>query len=75
MLYPPQCIGELEQALPPAGGFLTGADEGGSTAQTLPVVISYMHDYFVHVASKMEKLHQQVDELLNPACVYVLTVL
>jgi len=54
-----QCISELEQALPTDGRAALMADESG-VVQSLPVVVSHMHDYFVHVAAKMEKLHQEV---------------
>ncbi|GAX73969.1 hypothetical protein CEUSTIGMA_g1419.t1 [Chlamydomonas eustigma] len=60
-----QVISELEQALPSNGGSLLAAlgapgTSEASILQALPVVISHMHDYFVHVAAKLEKLHQEV---------------
>ncbi len=59
-----QVVAELEQALGPSAGLLAHhlgptADEA-SVVQALPIVISHMHDYFVHVAAKLEKLHQEV---------------
>ena len=60
-------ISELEQALPPdalVGAFGVGGvgtDEASMT-QTLPLVISHLHEYFTHVAAKLSKLHKIVEE-------------
>lgn len=52
-----QCITELEQVLPP--GSMSPADEA-QVIQSLPITISHMHDYFVHVAAYMERAHKEV---------------
>lgn len=63
-----QVIGELEQALPSSyllsagGGLWGGASDEASVIQALPLVISHMHDFFVHVAAQLEKLHQYVQK-------------
>lgn len=63
-----QVISELEQALPPdalVGAFgvgqSTGMDETSMT-RTLPLVISHLHDYFTHVAARIEKLQKAARE-------------
>lgn len=64
-----QVLSELEQALPPSDAVssMTGGGQvdEASVAQSLPLVISHMHDYFVHVAARLEKLHQEVSEEMN----------
>lgn len=55
-----QVIGELEQALPSDIMASLGASDESSLVERLPLVISHMHDYFVHVAARMERLHQEV---------------
>ena len=58
-----QVLGELERALPPADVMASiGASDEASVIRALPMVISHMHDYFVHVAARLEKLHQEVRE-------------
>eukprot|EP00955_Chlamydomonas_euryale_P104019 365535-Chlamydomonas_euryale.AAC.55 len=55
-------IGELEQALPADIMDRFGVGDDVSVAQALPLVISHMHDFFVHVAARMDKLHQEVQK-------------
>lgn len=55
-----QVISELEQALPSQVAAAMGAGDDASLVQQLPLVISHMHDYFVHIAARLERLHQQV---------------
>ena len=64
-----QVIGELEQALPADIMASLGSSDEASLVQALPLVISHMHDYFVHVAARMEKLHQEVSGLRVGAAV------
>jgi len=54
-----QVVGELEQVLPADPSALAGMDESHAL-QALPITVSYMHDYFVHVAAQMEQLHNMV---------------
>jgi hypothetical protein len=53
-------IAELEQALPADMMTSLGSMDEISVVQALPLVISQMHDFFVHVAARMEHIHQEV---------------
>eukprot|EP00798_Chlamydomonas_sp_ICE-L_P019952 gene19952-26660_t len=55
-----KCIQELEHALLPQGSDFMLDQYSGDLTHSLPLVISHMHDYFVHVAAKLEKLQGQV---------------
>ncbi|KAG1666542.1 hypothetical protein FOA52_014439 [Chlamydomonas sp. UWO 241] len=55
-------IGELEQALPADIAERLGNGDDAGMAQQLPLVIAHMHDFFVHVAARMERLHQEVQK-------------
>lgn len=59
-----QVVGELEQVLPADPSALASMDESHAL-QALPITISYMHDYFVHVAAQMEQLHNMVSLLFT----------
>ena len=60
-------LSELEQALPQADVMASlGATDEASMVQALPLVISHMHDYFVHVAARLEHLHQGVSRGAPP---------
>jgi hypothetical protein len=52
-------LSQLERALPGAS-----ASRGGSydddLSRSLPVTISQMHDFFVHLAARSAELHEQV---------------
>lgn len=50
-------MSELESSLPPSA--FSGTDES-SLAMQLPTIVAHMHDYFVHVAARMEQLHNEV---------------
>ncbi|XP_068657041.1 nuclear pore complex protein NUP58-like [Aristolochia californica] len=57
-----QWIEELEQLL------LSNGDGGSSRAdssllQSLPKVMSNVHDFFIHVAAKVENLHQYIESM------------
>jgi len=53
-----QVVSELESALPPSA--FTGGDDAALVAQ-LPTIVSHMHDFFVHVAARLEQLHNEVE--------------
>jgi len=55
-------VGQLEQVVPSDPSALAGMDEAHAL-HALPLTVSYMHDYFVHVAAQMEQLHNMVGEL------------
>lgn len=70
-----RCIAELERVIGPSlaaaaagggAGLLAGFGGGGGGAeevlavQSLPLLVSRMHDYFVHVAARLDKLHGEV---------------
>ncbi|GFR53148.1 hypothetical protein Agub_g15868 [Astrephomene gubernaculifera] len=57
-----KCISELERVMPAAamyGGAGGGADEAAAVC-SLPTLVAHMHDYFVHVAARLERLHGEV---------------
>ncbi|XP_073060470.1 nuclear pore complex protein NUP58-like isoform X3 [Primulina eburnea] len=56
-----QWIEELEQLL-----FLDGKNScnpSSSLLQSLPKVLANVHDYFVHVAAKVESIHQHIESM------------
>ncbi|KAG2488829.1 hypothetical protein HYH03_012628 [Edaphochlamys debaryana] len=63
-----RCISELERVVPSASSLYGTSSYGGGGAadadavavQGLPVLVAHMHDYFVHVAARLEKLHAEV---------------
>lgn len=67
-----QVLSELEQALPSSDQVMAsmtgGAIDTASVVQSLPLVISHMHDYFVHVAARLEKLHLEVGVEARAGC-------
>ncbi len=72
-----QVVCELEAVLPPSalaayGAALQQQQLGGGgdpslggNGTTLPIIISHMHDYFVHVAAQLEQVHNEVRRLLG----------
>ncbi|KAF8410585.1 hypothetical protein HHK36_003117 [Tetracentron sinense] len=56
-----QWIEELEQLLLDSNGNSAGSDS--SLLQSLPKVMSNVHDFFVHVAAKLEWLHQYIESM------------
>ncbi|KAK1268868.1 hypothetical protein QJS04_geneDACA006549 [Acorus gramineus] len=56
-----QWIEELEQVLLTDTNETTGS--GLSLVHSLPKVMSNVHDFFVHVAAKVERLHQYVESM------------
>nr|DAD46858.1 TPA_asm: hypothetical protein HUJ06_016795 [Nelumbo nucifera] len=56
-----QWIEELEQLLSDSDGNPNGMDS--SLVQSLPKVMSNVHDFFVHVAAKVESLHQFIESM------------
>jgi nucleoporin p58/p45 len=59
-------VSELEHALA-AQGALRGADGalaagalGLDVTEALPTVVANLHDYFTHVAAKLERVHNEV---------------
>ncbi|KAF5182934.1 Nuclear pore complex protein nup58 [Thalictrum thalictroides] len=57
-----QCIEELEQLLL---SYPDGRSSGSESSllQSLPKVMSNVHDFFVHVAAKVESLHQYIESM------------
>ncbi|KAG2433095.1 hypothetical protein HYH02_012798 [Chlamydomonas schloesseri] len=65
-----RCISELERVMTAAGGagggLMGGGGAGGGAGDdaaavaALPTLVSHMHDYFVHVAARLERLHGEV---------------
>ncbi|BFG38984.1 hypothetical protein CerSpe_252580 [Prunus speciosa] len=53
-----QWIEELEQLL--LASERNSASDGSSLLQSLPKVMSNVHDFFVHVAAKVESIHQYI---------------
>ncbi len=57
-------VGELEGALAAAAARQAEAAAGGAggvdAARALPTVVGNMHDYFTHVAAKLERAHGEV---------------
>ncbi len=43
-----------------------GASEEATALLNLPTLVSHMHDYFVHVAARLEKLHHEVRRAQPP---------
>ncbi|KAL5714448.1 hypothetical protein ACHQM5_016411 [Ranunculus cassubicifolius] len=57
-----QCIEELEQLLRSyPNGKTSGSDS--SLLQSLPKVMTNVHEFFVHVAAKVESLHQYIESM------------
>ncbi|GIL89718.1 hypothetical protein Vretimale_16622 [Volvox reticuliferus] len=52
------CISELERVMQTAVG--NGTVDEAAAVLNLPTLVSHMHDYFVHVAARMERLHKEV---------------
>ncbi|GLI67530.1 hypothetical protein VaNZ11_011744 [Volvox africanus] len=52
------CISELERVMQAAVG--NGTVDEAAAVLNLPTLVSHMHDYFVHVAARMERLHKEV---------------
>ncbi|KDP31861.1 hypothetical protein JCGZ_12322 [Jatropha curcas] len=57
-----QWIEELEQLLLLDSG-RNSSHPGSSLLQSLPKVMSNVHDFFVHVASKVESIHQYIESM------------
>ncbi|KAG2435925.1 hypothetical protein HXX76_007120 [Chlamydomonas incerta] len=66
-----RCISELERVMAAAGGAglggfggagigLGGGGDDSAAVAALPTLVSHMHDYFVHVAARLERLHGEV---------------
>eukprot|EP00877_Chromochloris_zofingiensis_P003302 jgi/Chrzof1/12973/Cz07g14160.t1 len=53
------CLSELEQVLASHGSHDT---PDINLVQTLPTILSSMHDYFIHVAAKLERVHNEVEK-------------
>ncbi len=59
-------MADLEAALPAGSPSLGGSGNGAAPApevavvQSLPTIVSHLHDYFVHVAALLGQLHAQV---------------
>lgn len=56
-----QCVEELEQLLLSDSERSSGSDS--SLLRSLPKVLSNVHDFFVHVAAKVESLHQGIESM------------
>ncbi|KXZ46897.1 hypothetical protein GPECTOR_39g391 [Gonium pectorale] len=55
-----KCISELERVLPASGAGVGGGADEAAAVSGLPTLVSHMHDYFVHVAARLERLHGEV---------------
>ncbi|XP_039117024.1 nuclear pore complex protein NUP58-like [Dioscorea cayenensis subsp. rotundata] len=55
-----QQIVELEQLVQPTSEF---SSSSVSSLQSIPRIMSNVHDFFIHVAAKVEKLHQHLNEM------------
>ncbi|EFJ46521.1 hypothetical protein VOLCADRAFT_105503 [Volvox carteri f. nagariensis] len=53
------CISELERVMQASAVGYGGTDEA-TAILNLPTLVSHMHNYFVHVAARMERLHGEV---------------
>ncbi|GLC41826.1 hypothetical protein PLESTM_001244200 [Pleodorina starrii] len=53
------CISELERVMQAAAIGYGTCDEAAAVLN-LPTLVSHMHDYFVHVAARLERLHSEV---------------
>ncbi|CAN6459978.1 unnamed protein product [Victoria cruziana] len=58
-----QWIEELEHLLLSVTDDVKGSSSDAAVLQTLPAVISNVHDFFVHVAAKVESLHQHIESM------------
>ncbi|KAF9600608.1 hypothetical protein IFM89_011137, partial [Coptis chinensis] len=57
-----QCVEELEQLLHSYSDENSSGTDS-SLLQSLPKVMSNVHDFFVHVAAKVESLHQYIESM------------
>ncbi|KAH9306634.1 hypothetical protein KI387_011038, partial [Taxus chinensis] len=58
-----QWIEELERLLLPASDDTRGSSSDPSLLQSLPSVISNIHDFFIYVAAEVETLHQRIESM------------
>ncbi|KAK4790683.1 hypothetical protein SAY86_017987 [Trapa natans] len=58
-----QWVEELEQLLLLNYSDKNGSGFGSSLVDSLPKVISNVHDFFVHVAAKVEGIHQHIESM------------